>query len=46
MEHTVKVTDQEQKVLDAVRSLKYGDVTVIMKEGKPIRIEVKESVMV
>jgi len=41
----MELSKQEEKIIAAMRSLNYGELVVIMKEGKPIRCEVKESVI-
>lgn len=39
MEKQIKLTEQEQKLFKIIRSVEYGEIHIIVKEGKPIRIE-------
>ena len=39
MEKEVRLTAQEMKLLKIIRSVEYGEIHIIVKEGKPIRIE-------
>lgn len=41
----IQVTPREKEILDYVRDLEYGEVTVFVQNGKPIRLEeIKKSV--
>ena len=35
---------EERRIIDLVRQLRYGELTVMIKDGKPLRVEVKESI--
>jgi len=39
------ITEQEQKLLELVRNLDYGEMRIIVKEGAPVHIEeIKKSI--
>ena len=38
------VTDKEEKLIEEIRKIPFGQVVVYMQEGQPVRIEIKESV--
>lgn len=42
---TEKVTQQEKKILDMVRSLEYGELRIIVNGKVPVRVEeIKKSI--
>ena len=42
---TEKVTPQEKKILDMVRSLEYGELRIIVNGKVPVRVEeIKKSI--
>ena len=40
----VMVTEQERKLLEALRNLKYGEIRVIIKDYAIVRMEEKKSI--
>ena len=39
------MTSQEQKILEVIRNMDFGEVRVVITDGKPIRIEeIKKSI--
>ena len=39
------ITEQEQKLLELVRNLDYGEMRILVKEGTPVHIEeIKKSI--
>lgn len=41
----LELTSQEKELIEFIRNLGYGDVTVIVQNGKPIRLEhVRQSI--
>jgi hypothetical protein len=41
----MELTSQEKKLIDVIRKVQYGEVKIIINDGKPIRIEeVKKSI--
>ena len=44
-ETEIVLSQQEKKLIEIIRSLEYGEVRVILNEGKPTRIEeIKKSI--
>lgn len=42
---TIKLSSQEKVLIEIVRNLQFGEVRVIITDGKPIRVEeVKKSI--
>ncbi|RHJ85283.1 DUF2292 domain-containing protein [Emergencia timonensis] len=42
---TIKLSSQEKALIEIVRNLQFGEVRVIITDGKPIRVEeVKKSI--
>jgi len=42
---TVVLTEEENKVIEIMREIKYGEVRVVINNSKPIRVEeVKKSI--
>lgn len=39
MEKTFRLSEQELKLLKIIRSVEYGEIHIIVKEGKPVRVE-------
>ena len=45
MNKELKMTEQERKLLDIIRNLDFGDVRIVVTDGKPTRIEeIKKSI--
>lgn len=40
----IELSKEELKIIKLVREVRYGEVDVIVKEGIPIRVEIKHSV--
>lgn len=42
---TALLTEQEEKVIEIMRNIKYGELRVVINNSKPIRVEeIKKSV--
>jgi len=39
MENVFRVSEQEIKLLKLIREVEFGEIHIIVKEGKPTRIE-------
>lgn len=38
-------TEKEMKLLEIIRSIEYGEIRIVVQDGKPIRIEeIKKSI--
>lgn len=45
VEQAMMVTEQEQRLVDLLRTVEHGHVTVFMQDGAPVRVEeVKKSI--
>ncbi len=45
MEKEVKLTEQERKLIAIIRNLEFGEVRIVVTDGKPTRIEeIKKSI--
>ena len=45
MNKELKMTEQERKLLDIIRNLDFGEVRIVVTDGKPTRIEeIKKSI--
>lgn len=42
----VEVTDQERQVLELMRGITYGELSVFMKGGNPYRVETRKSIQI
>ena len=41
------LTEQEKKVIDILREIKYGEIKVIMQDGVPVRVdEIRNSIKI
>lgn len=38
-ESTLRLTPQEEKLIRLIRSVEYGELHIMVKESKPIRVE-------
>ena len=39
------ISEKEEKLLDILRNIKYGEIKVIMQDGHPVRVEeIKRSI--
>ena len=38
-EDAVKLTEQEKKLIELIRTIKFGELHIYVAEGKPIRAE-------
>ena len=36
---TLELTDKERKLIEYLRNIPFGEATVIMHEGQPVRVE-------
>jgi len=43
-EKKVTLSEAEAKVIEMMRNLKYGELVIVMKDGKAIRVEEKKSI--
>lgn len=44
-EDAVKLTEQEKKLIELIRSIKFGELHLYVAEGKPVRAEqIKQSI--
>ena len=44
-QNVVKLCSQERKLIDIIRKIQFGEVRVIINDGRPVRIEeVKKSI--
>ncbi len=34
----LEVTEKERKLIERLRKIPYGDITIVMHQGKPVRI--------
>lgn len=42
-----ELTSQEKQVLDLMRQVEYGEIRIIINNGKPVRVEeVKKSILI
>ena len=45
MSKELKITEQERKLLEIIRNLEFGEVRIVVTDGKPTRIEeIKKSI--
>jgi hypothetical protein len=45
MSKELKITEQERKLLEVIRNLEFGEVRIVVTDGKPTRIEeIKKSI--
>ncbi len=45
MSEEMKLTDQERKLIEIIRNLGFGEVRIVITDGKPTRIEeIKKSI--
>ena len=45
MEKEVHLTEQEKKLIEIIRKLEFGEVRIVVTDGKPTRIEeIKKSI--
>ena len=43
----VPITDQEYQVIELIRGLGYGELSILVKEGKPYRVEeIRKSIQI
>ena len=41
-----EISKQEAKILDFVRSVDYGEIRIVINNGKPVRVEeIRKSIM-
>ena len=40
-----KLSPEEQRIIDLVREMQYGEISVSVKEGRPVRVELKRSIL-
>jgi len=45
MPQELKLTEKEQKLIQIIRELRFGDLRVFISEGQPVRVEeIKKSI--
>jgi len=42
-----KLSEQEEKIIDILREIKYGEIKIVIQDGVPVRIdEIRKSIKI